>query len=198
MRQGGVATSFTPQIDAANGVSHRHHQDERSGRGRRARACWRRCSSTPSARAARSSTPVEWRARPRWSGVAPVQSGHRDGAVGASEPRVRDSRARGFEDRDEISLRHAAIERKRVGPRLHVHRAAGRHRHSARPRVGGDAARPGLGAASERGGAAPLPARNAAGGRQVQGCRRCRRHRAIDIKAGSEGHPADLERWSKA
>ena len=98
----------------------------------RARVSWRRCCSTPSAG---QRDRDRQRSREHPEGTPVHQSGHGDRAVGTGDVR-----------------RHS------IGQRLHLHRAAGRHGHPARARVGGDAARPRLGAAPERGGAAPLPA----------------------------------------
>jgi hypothetical protein len=81
------------------------------------------------------------------------------------------------------------VERGRIGPGLHVHRAAGRHRHPARACLGGHAAGPCVGAAAEGSGAAALSPRDAPGHRQVQGGA----IGAIDIKTGSEGYPPDLQ-----
>ena len=144
---------------------HRHHQNRRSGR--------RLGRGSPRGAAVRRRRPGQ-RDRDRQRsrehpggrpGAAPVQSGHGDRAVGLTMTGVNfqlpTSNSQGDLSRSAESSLGVGVGSWDCHPfsqRLHLHRAAGRHGHPARARVGGDAARPRLGAAPERGGAAPLPA----------------------------------------
>ena len=145
---------------------HRHHQNGRSGR-----RLWRRPPRGAAVRRRRSGQRGGHRQRcgehsGGRCGAAPVQPGHGDRAVGLTmagvnsqlpTPNSQGDLSRSTESSLGVGSWKLGVVSS-VSQRLHLHRAAGRHGHPARARVGGDAARPRLGAAPERGGTAPLPA----------------------------------------